>query len=205
MSHGEHDYDRRSCRRRAKAICSEPGSEPDPSTRLELVQLAGKIDWAWIDGEIAPLYMTRGGPVSKPLRDRLAAAQAYVQAIRRRRVRALESTIRTSTSPARRSSSTPSRTSISGLSHWRARARLGDKLDLLLAESLQVAHDGGALRTGTWRGSPSTPRCSPRTSPSRPTPSSCRRRSRASIAWPAATQRAVGRAHPTSASPGRRR
>ncbi len=48
----------------------------------------------------------------------------------------------------------------SDLSRWRA--RLGDKLDLLLAESLRVAHDSGALRTGTWRGSPSTPRCSPR-------------------------------------------
>ena len=33
----------------------------------------------------------------------------------------------------------------SDLSHWRA--RLGDKLDLLLAESLRVAHDSGALRT----------------------------------------------------------
>ena len=33
----------------------------------------------------------------------------------------------------------------SDLSHWRK--RLGDKLDLLLAESLRVAHDSGALRT----------------------------------------------------------
>ena len=28
----------------------------------ELVQLAGKIDWAWIDGEIAPLYSDKGRP-----------------------------------------------------------------------------------------------------------------------------------------------
>src|SRR5215831_17988463 len=28
----------------------------------ELVQLAGKIDWAWIDGEIAPLYSDNGRP-----------------------------------------------------------------------------------------------------------------------------------------------
>ena len=28
----------------------------------ELVQLAGKIDWEWIDGEIAPLYSDRGRP-----------------------------------------------------------------------------------------------------------------------------------------------
>jgi IS5 family transposase len=26
----------------------------------ELVQLAGKLDWAWIDGEIAPLYSDKG-------------------------------------------------------------------------------------------------------------------------------------------------
>ena len=28
----------------------------------ELVQLAGKLDWAWIDGEIAPLYSNQGRP-----------------------------------------------------------------------------------------------------------------------------------------------
>ena len=28
----------------------------------ELVQLAGKIDWHWIDGEIAPLYSDKGRP-----------------------------------------------------------------------------------------------------------------------------------------------
>ena len=28
----------------------------------ELVQLAGKIDWDWIDGEIAPLYSDKGRP-----------------------------------------------------------------------------------------------------------------------------------------------
>ena len=33
----------------------------------------------------------------------------------------------------------------SDLSHWRK--RLGDKLELLLAESLRVAHQSGALRT----------------------------------------------------------
>lgn len=28
----------------------------------ELVQLAGKIDWDWIDGEVAPLYCENGRP-----------------------------------------------------------------------------------------------------------------------------------------------
>ena len=31
-----------------------------PSTRWW--QLAGKIDWEWIDGEIAPLYSDKGQP-----------------------------------------------------------------------------------------------------------------------------------------------
>jgi IS5 family transposase len=44
----------------------------------ELVQLAGKLDWAWIDGEIAPLYSDQG-----------RAAQAHLRAVRRGRVRAL--------------------------------------------------------------------------------------------------------------------
>ena len=30
--------------------------------RHELAQLAGKIDWDWIDGEIAPLYSDQGRP-----------------------------------------------------------------------------------------------------------------------------------------------
>jgi hypothetical protein len=28
----------------------------------ELAQLAGKVDWDWIDGEIAPLYSEKGRP-----------------------------------------------------------------------------------------------------------------------------------------------
>ena len=28
----------------------------------ELVQLAGKVDWGWLDGEIAPLYSDKGRP-----------------------------------------------------------------------------------------------------------------------------------------------
>src|SRR5215471_16116700 len=30
--------------------------------RHELVQLAGKLDWAWIDGQIAPLFADQGRP-----------------------------------------------------------------------------------------------------------------------------------------------
>ena len=28
----------------------------------EMVQLAGKIDWSWLDSEIAPLYSGKGRP-----------------------------------------------------------------------------------------------------------------------------------------------
>ena len=82
----------------------------------------------------------------EPLRDRPAAAQADLRAVRRRRLRVAGSTIHTSsTSPATSSSSTSSctsaRTSAIGGSG------LGDKLQLLLAESLRVAHQSGALRS----------------------------------------------------------
>jgi IS5 family transposase len=42
-------------------------------------------------------------------------------------------------------SSTPSPHERSDLSYWRK--RLGDKLELLLAETLRVAHQAGALRS----------------------------------------------------------
>jgi len=33
----------------------------------ELVQLAERIDWEWLDGEIAPLYADKGAPGSRPV------------------------------------------------------------------------------------------------------------------------------------------
>ena len=112
----------------------------------ELVQLAGKIDWAWIDGEIAPLYSDKGRPgietrfvigllllkhiyglsdegvcerwVYDPYFQYFTGEEFFQHAFPHER---------------------------SDLSHWRK--RLGDKLELLLAESLRVAHQTGALRT----------------------------------------------------------
>ena len=54
----------------------------------ELVQLADKLDWAWIDGESAPLYSDQGRDRDS-FRDRASAAQAHLRFVRRRRVRAL--------------------------------------------------------------------------------------------------------------------
>jgi transposase, IS5 family len=112
----------------------------------ELVQLAGKIDWDWIDGAIAPLYSDQGRPgietrfvigllllkhiyglsdeavcdrwVYDPYFQHFTGEEFFQHAFPHER---------------------------SDLSHWRQ--RLGDKLELLLAESLRVAHDAGALRT----------------------------------------------------------
>src|SRR6187397_3601437 len=112
----------------------------------ELVQLAGKIDWEWIDGEIAPLYSDKGRPgietrfvigllllkhiyglsdegvcerwVHDPYFQHFTGEEFFQHEFPHER---------------------------SDLSHWRK--RLGDKLELLLAESLRVAHVSGALRT----------------------------------------------------------
>ena len=112
----------------------------------ELVQLAGKIDWAWIDSEIAPLYSENGRPgietrfvigllllkhiyglsddgvcerwVCDPYFQYFTGEEFFQHVFPHER---------------------------SDLSHWRK--RLGGKLDLLLAESLRVAHETGALRT----------------------------------------------------------
>jgi transposase, IS5 family len=112
----------------------------------ELVQLAGKIDWDWIDREIAPLYSDQGRPgietrfmiglmllkhiyglsdegvcerwVYDPYFQHFTGEEFFQH-----------------TFPHERSD----------LSHWRK--RLGSKLDLLLAESLRIAHEAGALRT----------------------------------------------------------
>jgi IS5 family transposase len=112
----------------------------------ELVQLAGKIDWAWIDAEIAPLYSDKGRPgvetrfvigllllkhiyglsdegvcerwVYDPYFQHFTGEEFFQHAFPHER---------------------------SDLSHWRK--RLADKLERLLAESLRVAHQAGALRT----------------------------------------------------------
>jgi transposase, IS5 family len=112
----------------------------------ELVALAGKIDWDWIDGEIAPLYSDKGRPgietrfvigllllkhiyglsdegvcerwVHDPYFQHFTGEEFFQHEFPHER---------------------------SDLSHWRK--RLGDKLERLLAESLRVAHESGALRT----------------------------------------------------------
>ena len=111
----------------------------------ELVQLAGKIDWAWIDGEIAPLYSDKGRPgiESRFVIGLLLLKHMFGlsdEGVCERWVydpyfqHFTGETFFQHTFPHERS----------GLSHWRK--RLGDKLGLLLAERLRVAHTSGALR-----------------------------------------------------------
>ena len=53
----------------------------------ELVQLAAKLDWDWIDGQIAPLYSDKGRP---GIETRFViAAQAHLRPVGRRRMRTL--------------------------------------------------------------------------------------------------------------------
>jgi Transposase domain (DUF772). len=111
----------------------------------ELVQLAGKIDWAWIDGEMAPLYSDKGRPGIESrfvvgllllkhmfgLSDEGVCERwvydPYFQHFTGETF--FQHNFRTSVRPQP------------------LEKRLGDKLDLLLAESLRVAHESGALRT----------------------------------------------------------
>ena len=114
--------------------------------RHELVQLAGRIDWAWIDGEIAPLYSDKGRPgiESRFVIGLLLLKQIYGlsdEGVCERWVH--DPYFQHFTGEEFFQHEFPHERS--DLSHWRK--RLGDKLDLLLAESLRVAHDSGALRT----------------------------------------------------------
>lgn len=108
----------------------------------ELAPLAASIDWEWIDDEVAPLYSDKGRPrfvigllllkhiyglsdeavcerwVCDPYFQHFTGEGFFQHAFAHER---------------------------SDLSHWRK--RLGDKLELLLAESLRVAHEAGAPRT----------------------------------------------------------
>jgi len=112
----------------------------------ELVQLGGKIDWTWIDGEIAPLYSDKGRPgiESRFVIGLLLLKHMFGlsdEGVCERWV--YDPYFQHFTGETFFQHSFPHERS--DLSHWRK--RLGDKLDLLLAESLRAAHQSGALRT----------------------------------------------------------
>ena len=56
------DVDQGSPRRQVQQILFRAGLDQIINLKHEVAQLAGKIDWDWIDGEIAPLYSDKGRP-----------------------------------------------------------------------------------------------------------------------------------------------
>jgi hypothetical protein len=112
----------------------------------ELVQFAGKIDWDFLDAEIAPLYSDKGRPgvETRFVLGLLLLKHIYGlsdEGVCERWV--YDPYFQHFTGEEYFQHEFPHERS--DLTHWRK--RLGDKLELLLAESLRVAHASRALRT----------------------------------------------------------
>ena len=113
--------------------------------RHELVRLADAIDWAWIEGELAGFFEPTGRP-GVPTRFMVGLLLLkYVyglsdEAVCERWV--YDPYFQYFTGEEFFQHAFPHERS--GLTHWRN--RIGDKLDMLLAESLRVAHATGALK-----------------------------------------------------------
>jgi hypothetical protein len=110
----------------------------------ELVQLAGKIDWEFIDREIAPLYSDKGRP---GIETRFAIGLLLLKHIYGMSDEGVcerwvyDPYFQHFTGEEFFQHEFPHQRS--NLSHWRK--RLGDQLELLLAESLRVTHESGPL------------------------------------------------------------
>jgi len=111
----------------------------------ELVQLAHKIDWEWIDTELVDRFSDKGRPATEArfMVGLLILKHMYAlsdEGVCERWVHDPYFQYFTGEEffqhvfPHERS----------GLTHWRG--RIGDKLELLLQESLRVANDSGALK-----------------------------------------------------------
>jgi hypothetical protein len=72
-----------------------------------------------------------------------------------------------------------------GFEHWRS--RLGAKLELLLAESLRIAHAAGVLRTKDLARVTVDTTVQPKATAFQPTPGRCMPPSRGSTNWPKST------------------
>jgi IS5 family transposase len=114
--------------------------------RHELVRLAQTIDWAWIDGELAECFSEQGRP-GLPTRFMVGLAllkQTYGLSDEQVCDRwVYDPYFQYFTGAEFFAHEFPHERS--GISHWRK--RLGKKLDVLLAESLRVAHATGAIKT----------------------------------------------------------
>ncbi len=112
----------------------------------ETVRLAGTIDWTWIDGELAEFYSPNGRP---GIETRFVVGLLLLKHIYGLSDDGVcdrwvhDPYFQYFTGEAFFCHAFPHERS--DLSHWRQ--RLGAKLELLLAESLRVAHATGALAT----------------------------------------------------------
>ncbi len=111
----------------------------------ELVALADKIDWAWLDEQLAGCFSDQGRP-AEPVRFMvgmfllkhtysLSDEQVWDRWVQ-------DPYFQYFTGEEFFQHELPHERS--GMSHWRK--RVGDHLDILLAESLRLAHDTGALK-----------------------------------------------------------
>jgi IS5 family transposase len=110
-----------------------------------LAVLADKIDWAWLDAQLADCFSDKGRP-AEPVRFMigmfllkhtygLSDEQVWDRWVQ-------DPYFQYFTGEEFFQHALPHERS--GMSHWRK--RIGDKLDILLQESLRVAHDTGALK-----------------------------------------------------------
>jgi IS5 family transposase len=113
--------------------------------RHELVRLADRIDWDWTDEELADCFSDQGRPAElvRFMIGMLMLKHTYGlsdEQVGERWVH--DPYFQYFTGEEFFQHALPHERS--GLSHWRK--RIGDRLDILLAETLRVAHDAGALK-----------------------------------------------------------
>ncbi len=114
--------------------------------RHALVVLADKIDWAWLDAELAESFSDQGRP-AEPVRFMIGMfllKHTYGLSDEQVWDRWVQDPYFQYFTGEEFFQHEP-RHERSGMSHWRK--RIGDRLDILLAESLRIAQATGALKT----------------------------------------------------------
>ena len=115
--------------------------------RHELVRLAREIDWDWIDGELADRFSDIGRPGTETRFMVGLLLLKHIYALSDEQVCerwVTDPYFQYFTGEAFFRHAFPHERS--GLTHWRQ--RIGDRLEVLLQESLRVTHDSGALKKG---------------------------------------------------------
>ena len=111
----------------------------------ELVALADRIDWAWLDEQLAEYFSDQGRP-AEPVRFMIGMfLLKHTYALSDEQVWdrwVHDPYFQYFTGEEFFQHALPHERS--GMSHWRK--RIGDRLDILLQESLRIAHDTGALK-----------------------------------------------------------